>query len=130
MELMPLETTVLDKLCDGDHPLLIALRRQLPHIEVRRREFTGTGFYAEFDVAEEAEPAPVGKERLVFGDVEASVDGLQYGAGFLLYVDNGLLRMLEGYSYEEPWPERVTNFTLRFSDPKREAVLAKLSAVT
>lgn len=48
------------------------------------------------------------------------------GAGFLLYVDKGLLKMLEAYSYEEPWPERIKNFELRYQNGDRSAVLSKL----
>jgi hypothetical protein len=33
-------------------------------------------------------------------NVYAEIDGLQYGAGFLLYIKDGMLDMLEGYCYE------------------------------
>ncbi len=49
-----------------------------------------------------------------FGDVIAEIPGLSGGAGFLLYIENGILDVLEGYSYDEPWPTSTEGFTLRF----------------
>jgi len=42
------------------------------------------------------------------------MDGLQYGAGFLIFVRDGTLKMLEGYSYSEPWPELIREFELSY----------------
>ena len=126
MNLEPLEEAVLKKLLDGNHPVLEALRQQLPAVSVKARESTGAGFYTEFSIAEGARAAPLQSGKLLFGDVEATIDGLKYGAGFVLYVERGLLHMLEGYSYEEPWPEHVIGFTLRYGDPERKTILSKL----
>jgi hypothetical protein len=38
---------------------------------------------------------------------------LQYGAGFLLYIKDGMLNMLEGYCYEDKWPNDFENFELK-----------------
>jgi len=32
------------------------------------------------------------------------------GPEFVLFLDNGLLDFLEGYSYEESWPAQITLF--------------------
>jgi hypothetical protein len=125
-DLEPLETAVLEKLLAGDHPALAALRQQLAGLTVRRREKTGAGFFTEFSVAETAARAPVPSGRFRFGDVQATIRGLRQGAGFLLYVDGGLLSMLEGYSYEEPWPEEIEEFSVGYLDPSRKSLLASL----
>lgn len=124
--LEPLEAAVLDKLLAGPHPILNALRRQLTGLTVKRRERTGAGFFTEFSVAESSAPASTSSSKLRFGDVQATIGGLQHGAGFLLYVDGGLLRMIEGYSFEEPWPEEIKAFTLSYVEPDRKSVLASL----
>lgn len=124
--LEPLEAAVLDKLLAGPHPILNALRRQMAGLTVKRRERTGAGFFTEFSLVENSAPASTSSPKLRFGDVHASIDGLQRGAGFLLYIDGGLLTMLEGYSYEEPRPERIREFTLSYLDPARTSVLASL----
>jgi hypothetical protein len=123
-DLEPLEAAVLDKLLAGNHPVLAALRGQLEGLRVKQREHTGAGFYTEFSVATTAAPAPAAQLR--FGDVQAAIRGLEHGAGFLLYVDGGVLTMLEGYSFEEPWPEEITAFSVDYLDPDRTSTLASL----
>lgn len=53
------------------------------------------------------------------GDVDARIDGLEYGAGFLLFVRNGYMTMLEGYSYEKPWPTDLPTFKLAYRNEPR-----------
>ena len=125
-DLEPLEAAVLRLLLAGDHPVLAALRTQLPGLVVKTREHTGVGFFADFSVADTALRASIPSGKLRFGDVEATISGLRHGAGFVLFVDDGLLVMLEGYSYDEPWPEEIKEFSIRYWDPSRKEVLASL----
>jgi hypothetical protein len=124
-ELNTLERAVLTKLFEGEHPALLALRRQLEVATVMSRRVTGSGFFTTFALPSETPPAPVKKAR--FGDVEARIVGLKYGAGFLVYVDDGELHMLEGYSYEELWPESVQSFELRYVDEARPSLARAFS---
>ncbi len=100
-----LEAEVLRKLLSGDNEVLALLRRQLAVCRCSKRELTGGGFYTYLDVSTYGGARP--KLNLKFGDVIASMRGLQNGAGFLLYIDDGFLTMLEGYSFGEPWPDQV-----------------------
>ena len=110
--LTALEHSVLVKLLDGEHPILDQLRKQLPACSVRRRESTGAGFYTYLDVGD----APtVDSVNVRFGDVIADIEGMNHGAGFVLYVEHGSLHMLEGYGYDDPWPSAITFFTLRYA---------------
>jgi hypothetical protein len=58
-----------------------------------------------------------------FGDVNADLDGLQHGAGFVVFVRGGRLATLEGYSYDEPWPTEVRSFRLTYQREPRELQL-------
>jgi hypothetical protein len=107
------ERAVLDKLLDGDLPELSVLRHQLSQCVVKSREQTGVGFYTELMIPEDA-PSLNGVSA-VFGDVAADIVGLQNGAGFLLYLKDGRIKMLEGYSYDEPWPLLIQSFVLKYS---------------
>lgn len=107
------EQAVLDKLLAGDHEILAGLREQAAHARVTSREQTDSGFYCNFEVPADI-PTLNGSPDFELGDVDASVDGLEHGAGFLLFVRNGRISFLEGYSYEEPWPAKVKNFRLRY----------------
>lgn len=107
-----LEDDVLNMLLAGDDPVLAVLRAQLERSK-RTRRFSGAGFFADFFVAKET-PRLAGAASFSFGDVIGAVEGLQYGAGFVLFVEEGILKMLEGYSYEEPWPAIITNYKLSY----------------
>jgi hypothetical protein len=113
------EQAVLDKLLAGDHPVLVILRAQAEEAHVASREYTGAGFFCSFEVPS---GTPLVERHLDFhfGDVQAAVDGLEYGAGFVLFVRGGRLDTLEGYSYEEPWPNEIRNFSLRYQKEPRE----------
>lgn len=118
-----LEQGVLEKLLAGDHPMLATLRRQFGQARLAKREYTGVGFYCDFEVESNA-PKVAGDFHI--GDVHAELEGLAHGAGFVLFIRGGRLRMLEGFTYDEPWPEQIGDFSLRYTDPARKAELAKL----
>ena len=110
--LTDLENTVLQMMLNGDHPVLKYLRPQLELCHVEKRKFTGTGFYTELYVNLNTVVLP--KLSIAFGDIAAEVSGLQYGAGFMLFVEGGLLDVLEGYCYGETWPEQGAKFNLSY----------------
>jgi hypothetical protein len=112
-KLTKLERAVLEKLLGGTSETFRILRGQLGSLRVIDRELTGVGFWTNFAIGGEAEKLP-GGPSFWFGDVVAELDGLKHGAGFDLLVEDGSLRMLEGYSFDEPWPEKADKFSLRF----------------
>jgi hypothetical protein len=121
--LTALEQTVIQALLDGDDDILTVLREQLKATLVAKREMTGMGFYTTFEVS--ADVPRAGNQSFKFSDVMASLPGLKHGAGFLLYVKLGVLQMLEGYSYDEPWPQETSEFKLSYTSghqPDMEAL--------
>jgi hypothetical protein len=115
MKLSLLERAVLEKLLAGDCAHLAILRSQLRELEVDRREFTGVGFFTYFRVREDIERLN-DRRRFVLGDVQASILGLNSGAGFLLYITDGALHMLEGFTFDEPWPHSIDEFHLSYDN--------------
>ncbi len=111
-ELSPIEEAVLKKLLDGDLLLLVQLRRQIEICRVVKRELTGFGFYTTLIVPDSI-PRASGV-NIKFGDVVGEIPGLTSGAGFLIYLKDGVLDMLEGYSYDEPWPSSIKSFRLKY----------------
>jgi len=118
----------MQRLLAGDGEPLETLRNQHDSAFVVGRKLTGSGFFLYFCV-------PAGVERLAnkpsfrFGDVVASIDGLQFGAGFILHVKDGSLDALEGYSYEEPWPREISNYSLSIDaglSERKKIVLGKV----
>jgi hypothetical protein len=118
-----LEQAVLNMLLKGDHPVLAILRQQTRQARLLKREQTGVGFFCDFTVDGEVPTAPFHCE---IGDVNAKLEGLTHGAGFVLFVREGRIAMLEGYTYDEPWPDVIRGFSLQYSDPERSVELARL----
>jgi hypothetical protein len=106
------ERALIEKFVDGEHPILTELQRQIEILSVRKREKTGVGFYLYLDVPEKLLNMPDIDLRL--DDVIADIDELKHGAGFVLYVKDGKLDMLEGYSYDEPWPDSVSKYSVKY----------------
>ena len=112
-EFTKIEKAVLEKLLEGSIPLLVELRRQFKVCTVKDREFTGYGFFSDLSVPEETRKK-VGLD-LVLGDVHGEdIPELQGGVGFLLFVKDGVLDLLEGFSYAERWPTLVDEFRLTY----------------
>ena len=109
----PFERGVLEKLLAGEYEPLRILRSQLAHASVARREMTGVGFFTYFHFASEITRLAE-RRSIIFGDVQAAMPGLHHGVGFLLYVSDGALNMLEGYACDEPWPASIDGFELSY----------------
>ena len=106
--LTPLERDVIATILRPVHPVMDALRAQLAVCRTKSREFTGVGFYTQIVVPQALTAA--GIDRLTLGDVHADIDGVEHGAGFVLWIDGGMLDTLEGFTYDEPWPDRIDSF--------------------
>lgn len=114
-ELTCLERDVMDALFAVDNnKTLQILAQQTEKATVGKRDFTGAGFFTHFDVSPDC-PLLVGMPSFTFGDVQAEIDGIAHGAGFLLFVRNGKIDCLEGYTYDEPWPEHIGRYSLSYT---------------
>jgi hypothetical protein len=115
--LTPLECEVAKMLLAGEDGALAVLRDQLKHAQVRSREMTGVGFYAEFALPFDAVRIK-SQPNFKLGDVTGKATNVQHGLGFLLYVTDGGIAMLEGYTYDEPWPDEVQGLVLSYLEGK------------
>ena len=112
---------MLETLLSRDEPEYDALRDQLISCCVVGREMTGVGFSSRLDVDAAAPAAaadvgnPLGTGRAFADDVYADIDGLEHGAGFALWLDDGRLSQLEGFTYDDPWPDVVRTYTVRLA---------------
>jgi hypothetical protein len=116
-DLTQFELDVLEWLLSGNDVVLDALRKQLASVISVSRNIAGCGFYITFVVPTNTNKLHKSfsvKPDFCFGDVGATIDSLKYGAGFLLWVKDGLLVSLEGYAYEEKWPIVIDSFQLSY----------------
>jgi hypothetical protein len=111
-DLTPLEREVMTTLLAPDHPVMHALRRQFEVCRVAARRFTGVGFFSSLVVPDGVATTSVTRKSIALGDATATIDGLEHGAGFVLFVREGVLETLEGFSFDEPWPDDVTRFQI------------------
>jgi hypothetical protein len=112
-----LERQVMEFALRGEHPGLEVLREQLAAAAVSTGEYTGVGFFAHFAVPDSARRLP-SAGRMVIGDVYADVTGLQHSAGFLVFVERGILEMLECFIFEDAWPAEARICRLYYLRPK------------
>lgn len=87
---------VLPRLLEGDDPMLLGLRAQQRQLTVGSVQLSGVGFFAELIVPPDI-PA-VSPARLVGGNADIQLTGVMHGAGCLLFVEEGRLTFLEGYT--------------------------------
>jgi hypothetical protein len=112
------EEAVLTMLLAGDDPTLKILQAQAEAGELVCRDSTGAGFFLSFRIPANAPTLAVGDFH--FGDVEAEIEGMRHGAGFVIFVREGRLATLEGYSYGEPWSKNIRKFRLWYQrDPRQ-----------
>jgi hypothetical protein len=109
--LTPLEQAVIDMLLDKQGEQFDTIRQQMSHATIAERRSTGVGVYIDFVIPANA-PARRDLADMTIGGVGATFPGLQHGAGFLLFIRDGVVTMLEGYTYDESWPARTDQFTL------------------
>lgn len=104
----------MDKLLDGEDHLLGILQEQYKRSTVKSREFTGVGFYTTFTLDKNVPKAEY-KNTFQIGDVIGEVKGINNGIGFILFIKDGLINILEGYTYgDEKWPESIEEYKLLY----------------
>ena len=110
-EVLDLAARLMPLLLAGDHPTCAILREQYARASIRHVELTGVGFFVDYEVpADVARTLPA---SFAGGNVSIEVEGVTHGAGFVLFVRDGVLSMLEGYTYDDPWPEHPVVIELR-----------------
>lgn len=108
------EKEVVEKLLAGDYDKLKILRKQYEKAKIKSREFSGTGFFTSFVIPDYA-PRLNHSKSFHLGDVIGEIDGVKNGVGFLLFVKEGAINFLEGYTYgDEKWPENIINYKITY----------------
>lgn len=106
------ENKLVEMLLDGENEILFKLRKQYEQSKVVLREFSPAGFYTSFIVEDRDELCLEGKSFYI-GDVDGIVDGIESAIGFILFIKNGYISLLEGYTnIIDNWP---TNEEIRLT---------------
>ena len=106
LEVAAIEHILLD---DSQPEIMDTLRHQYAKSKIHRRRFRDVGFSSRLWVDSDA-PRLQKRDRFHLGNLDAEVEGLEYGLGFVLYVRDGWLETLEVFTYGETFPECLTTF--------------------
>lgn len=112
------EQQVLEKILEGPSPVLEILRTQLQSATINARRMTGAGFFIDFSIPLDTPVIP-SKAAFQINDVVGEVNGVENAVGFVLYVEDGRLTTLEGFTYGEEWPASITEWTLNYRNKPR-----------
>lgn len=82
------------------------LQAQFEKIVVQKRESSTYGFSTYYTVTVPEDTLGDG-ENLQLGKYQWSINGLRYGSDYILWIENGFISCLEGFSYNEPWPDEI-----------------------
>lgn len=119
VEVRSLPDAALEFLLAGDNPILDILREQV-RSAFQTTQFTGAGFIIDFHVPEEFARLP-GNVTFQFGDVVARTVDEKQTLGFVLFIEHGVVRMWEGYTFgEELWPDIQLKVSLRYDPSPRD----------
>ena len=110
------EKAVMEKLLEKETSINKVLREQYKNASVVSRKFTGVGFFTDFNVPKNIPPVmePV---AYGYGNVSCIINGIE-NCGFVLFIKEGVMICLEGYTFMDKWPEVITSYHLEESNPK------------
>jgi hypothetical protein len=127
MEPTHLESTIMEFLLRGEHPVLAALRRQWTCAKLTDREMTGVGCFVTIEVPHPA-PSLTTKDRIALADVAVDLPGREAALGAVVFIENGVLAMLELFTFDGPWPDDTSGFEVKYIQEPR--VLSKLDGAS
>ena len=126
MKHIKLANRVIEMLLNGEDEMLSLLRNQYENADIISEEDNEVGFYINYQVKNENIITKKYNTTFQIGDVDGIVNGLQGAVGFILYIKNGYLMMLEGYTnLINKWPETDSQIELSYDTVERDYGLLK-----
>jgi len=108
------EFDVMCKILNRKQNYFNILFNQYNNSIIKKREFSKTGFFTSFTIDKNF-PTIDEKSYFHVGDVIAKVNNNDDIIGFVLFIKNGYIDMLEGYTFGESlFPEKIENYSLEY----------------
>ncbi|MBV1865387.1 MAG: hypothetical protein KUG74_13290 [Rhodobacteraceae bacterium] len=108
-KLTKLEISVLREFCEN-FPEYFDKSFDFDTVENSERSFSGKGFMTELPTIPEFQTA-THIDRLVWDKATATING-SILVGFLVFLEDGHLSAVEGFTFGESWPEMIMNFEI------------------
>ncbi len=77
-------------------------------LSVKKRIFTGVGFLTYLNKNKSLKITDENKS-FEWGNIGAKLNDKKIDVGFLIYVKNGFIDAIEGYTYDIDWPKEITS---------------------
>lgn len=123
MEHNKLANIVMEKLLQGNDTVLTILREQYKDARIVSEEYNNAGFYINYQISDAPIIPDEYNRTFQIGDLEGAVDNIDGAVGFVLFVKNGYIIMLEGYTnILDQWPESDSQIELQYSTGERDYV--------
>ena len=103
------EKAVMQKLIEEDTSINKILQEQYKKAKVENRNFTGVGFFTDFEIPEDT-PRVIETVKYGYGNVSGKINNIDIG--FILFIKDGIIICLEGYTYYDSWPDIITHYEL------------------
>ena len=100
------EKTIIEDIIQTYPEYAERLTRQYGTATVTKRTIDSRGFYTYYDIGDKTASLGHGV-NLQLGEDQWNINGLKYGSDYILWIKNGFITQLEGFSYEEPWPAEI-----------------------
>lgn len=110
-KLSSLEKDILYLAVQGDGSDRLMIQKQLNIVKVGKRVNSGAGLFVDLMVSP-SENVRVYSKRMQLSNIHGECNELSAGFGVTVFVEDGLLKLLELYSYDEGWPEQLTSVKL------------------
>ena len=113
MDLPKIEMDALKMLLEEAGRPYPELYEQLSVARIKNKKYTGVGFQLNLEIPHDAKRikgSPTFPLALVFAEIKE----LKRGAGFVLFIKDGMLTQLEGFTYDEPWPDMISEYRLEY----------------
>jgi len=101
-----LEQTIVNELLRDPELSPLTPAVDLAEVKVTDRELTGAGFLTEFERCQALKLFPDGTS-LRWGSVGVRLNAEKLETGYVVYVDDGYLTTIEGYTYGDEWPATI-----------------------
>ncbi len=120
MDIIEFERRVMTALLVGNDPIITALRNQYAAASVVNREFSGVGFFTTYSVPSQL--PRIEPPNFEVSDIQVEVLGTIADIGIVLFVRDGKIDFLEGYTYAGLWPDNLELLSLKYVRQKPGAL--------
>jgi hypothetical protein len=117
VELSRFERTVIERLIDGDAEEAV-LREQLARISAVERDYSGKGVFVTLSLSDTALPVRQFPNRHIEERPSFILKHpqLKHGATAILFMEDGVMKMLECATFGEDWPTDDASFEIQSAE--------------